>query len=159
LLKQYLSFICISLANNTGTIGTDSCIGANACCGNIKNIGNNECNVDDKDYDEAHCNQCLEKTQSPTAPEQTSEPSQSPTNEPTESCPASPDNCLPNACDGVCKGAIGTIGSNSCFGNENAPDAASCVNLNGTVGNNSCHGNMTCMDLTGEYLANALVVH
>lgn len=98
-----------------------------------------------------------------TKPEMTPEPSanpsaspskspgrsQSPTDKPTESCPATNDNCLPNGCDGVCKGAIGTIGSNSCFGNKNDTDAASCVNLNGTVGNGSCHGNMTCMGLTG----------
>ncbi len=77
-------------------------------------------------------------------------PSFYPTKEPTPEadCPATPTNCFPDGCEGVCRGARGTIGDGSCF--SDTADDGTCVDLNATIGEDACLGAMACFELVGE---------
>ena len=80
----------------------------------------------------------------PSSP--THEPSHdslAPSVDPLPDCPVTDDNCLPDGCEGACKGAQGQIESGSCLGVE------SCVDLDGFVGTDSCLGVESCKNLIG----------
>ena len=64
-------------------------------------------------------------------------------------CPATEDNCNPGGCEGVCKGSMGSIGVDSCWGASMLDDT--CVNLNGTVATKACRGVKACTELIGKW--------